>query len=131
MKRLMAFGMAVILGLTLVNVWSGNAIADENKTYNEYLIKALKDSNEGIRSSAAMLLGERKCKQAIEPLKKMMKKDKFYASRIVAALALYEIGDKSVIGDIKKIALSDRNRTVRHVLAGIVHDSREQYLVKM
>jgi len=126
-------GSIIAVGLALIIVCSGVVYANENiatndNDYDQYLIKALNDDNVGIRSSAAQLLGQRKCKEAVEPLKEMLKKDKFYANRIVAALALHEIGDDSAYDEITKLVKKDRNRTVRHVLAGIIQSKQSQYL---
>ncbi len=98
-------------------------------TYNQYLIQALKDTNMGIRFSAAKLLGERKCAQAKEHLINVMKNDKQYQNRIVAGLALMEICDKDVLRHLKRQAEIDNSMTVRHVLRGIVQEmSKDKYL---
>jgi len=131
MRRALILGFVMVIGLAVLTAWSSSGFANEGANYNCYLINALQDKNLGIRTSAAQLLGERKCGDAIEPLKKMMKEDKFYAARIIAAMALKEIGDESVIPEIKKTAMKDRNHTVRHVLVGIVYEMQTQYLAKI
>jgi len=102
---------------------------ENDHSYNQYLIKALQDTNMGIRFSAARLLGERKCKHAKEHLLDVLKNDKNYQNRIAAGLALMKIGDKNVLQDIKKQSGIDKCKTVQHVLKGIVRVmNREDYL---
>ncbi len=93
-----------------------------DKEYDQYLINALKDKNLGIRTSAAQLIGERKVKEAVEPLIKMLKTEKNYSGRIVAALALYKIGDEKALPELKKLAKCDKCKTVRHVVSAIVKE---------
>ena len=57
---------------------------------------------------------------SVELISKMLKNDKLYNARISAALALYNIGDKSVLPVLQERAKSDENKTVRTVLLGII-----------
>jgi len=127
MKTVSKLGLAFALTLILTVFISSVGLSQEmnEKEYNKFLIKALKDENIGIRSSAAQLLGERKVEAAIEPLKKMLKNEKHYAVRIVAAVSLYQIGNKEVLPVLKESLKKERNKTVQHVLAGII-ESLEQ-----
>jgi HEAT repeat protein len=127
MKTASKIGLTLVLALVLTvfissAVLSQNVTEKENKEYNEYLIKALKDDNIGIRSSAAQLLGERKVKEAVKPLATTLKTEKNYAVRIVVALALHQIGDEKVLPLLKERLKKDRNLTVRHVLAGLIEN---------
>lgn len=88
--------------------------------YNKYLLKSLNDENIGIRTSAAQILGERRVSEAVDPLIKMLKSEQQYSARIVAALALFSIGDKKAIPELQKLAKSDENKSVRTVTASIV-----------
>ena len=118
MKRSAKIGLA----LTLVLVLASALLAQPNNAfdYDNYLIKSLNDENIGIRASAAQLLGDRKVDLAVEPLMTMLQKEDIYSARIVAAIALYKIGDEKAYTIIKKTAKNDSNQTVRRVLTGIV-----------
>jgi len=98
--------------------------------YDQYLVKALKDDNIGIRASAAQLLGERKVETAVKPLVTMLKTEKNYAARIVAAIALYQIGDEKVLPVLREVYKKDKNRTVKHVVAGIIKSMEEKQYAK-
>ena len=127
---------AIIVTLALALLISASAIAGENtgiitdmdKTSNATLVQLLKDDNLGIRTSAAQVLGDRKAVEAVEPLQKMLKKDKKYQARIIAGVTLLQIGDNSSMQFIREQALKDKNKTVRSVLAGVVNRMQEQYL---
>ncbi|UCE07178.1 MAG: HEAT repeat domain-containing protein [bacterium] len=116
----LVFALALVLALTVFISSTGFTQEMSEKEYNKYLVKMLKDENIGIRSSAAQLLGERKVEEAVKPLTKMLTMEKHYAVRIMAALALYQIGTDDVLPILKKQVKKDRNRTVRHVLAGLI-----------
>lgn len=124
MKTASKIGLTLVLALVLTVFISGAVLSQElnEQEYKEYLIKALKDDNIGIRSSAAQLLGERKVKEAVKPLAGLLKTEKNYAVRIVAALALHQIGDKKVLSVFKERLKKDRNLTVKHVLAGLIEN---------
>ena len=101
----------------------------DEKAYNEYLIKSLKDPNLGIRFSAAQLIGERKIYEAKDELVHMLKNDKQYQNRIAAAIALKEIADQDVLNVLVKQCDKDKNKTVKHVLAGITTELKDQRLL--
>jgi HEAT repeat protein len=124
MKTASKIGLTLVLALVLTVFISGALLSQElnEKEYNEYLIKALKDDNIGIRSSAAQLLGERKVKEAVKPLTAILKTEKNYAVRIVTAVALHQIGDEKVVMVLKERLRKDKNLTVRHVLAGLIEN---------
>ncbi|MBN1999626.1 HEAT repeat domain-containing protein [candidate division KSB1 bacterium] len=124
MKRIVMLIAAVVFIINLTAIATEPVpIPDENTySYNEYLISSLKDKNIGIRTSAAKLLGKRQVLEATDELVDMLKMDKQYEARIVAGLALLEIGNTEVIKVIEKQAKKDRNQTVRHVLDGVVRE---------
>ncbi len=103
--------------------------ADEEAAYNKYLLSKVRDKNLGIRTSAMQLLGERKCEEAVKTLVWTLKNDSEYAARITAALALYKIGDTKVLPELKRRAKHDRNKTVQHVLYGVITEMETTYLV--
>ncbi len=120
---------AVLMAL-LILVSAVFAQQPRDKNYDQYLIGKLKDKNIGVRSSAAILLGERRATVAVEPLLKMLKDEKCYSCRIVAAHALYKIGDLKALRTLKKIANHDNNRTVRHVVKAIVREMERPKFVQ-
>ncbi|HEX9971127.1 MAG TPA: HEAT repeat domain-containing protein [bacterium] len=119
MKNLVKIGLALVLTILLTNVVFAQPV--EEKEYDQYLIKALKDENVGVRSSAAQLLGERKVVDAVDPLVKMVKSEDNSGARIVAAMALYQIGDEKALPTLKTVAAKDKNKTVRRVVTAIVN----------
>lgn len=123
MKRITTISVAMAL-VVVLSVFSTSVFAQsvEKEKYDQYLIKSLSDENVGIRSSAAQLIGERKVKEAIKPLVKMLKTEKNSSARIVAAMSLYKIGDESVLPLLKKVAAKDDNKTVRRVVTAMVHE---------
>ncbi len=119
MKKLTLM-LTVVIVSTLLLSFTG--FATEVTDYDQYLLNALKDENVGIRTSAAQLLGERKVVAAVEPLLKMLKSEKRCGCRIIAAKALYDIGDKKALPGLIQVAKSDKNKTVRRVAAAIVQE---------
>lgn len=122
MKTASKLGATLVLAIIVSIFISGACLSQEmnEQEYNKYLLKALKDDNVGIRSSAIQLLGERKVEEAVKPLAKMLKKEKHYGVRIMAALALYQIRTDEVLPILKDRVKRDRSKTVRHVLAGLI-----------
>jgi HEAT repeat protein len=90
--------------------------------YNQYLISSLSNDNIGIRVSAAQLLGERKILESKSALIEMLKNDKQYEARIIAAWALTQIGDEQLVEIFKAQLKKEKNQTVQHVLAGAIHE---------
>ena len=122
MKKLSKISVMLTVALVLTVFFSSVGFSKIIDEYDQYLINSLKDENIGIRSSAAQLIGERKVEAAVKPLIKMLKTDKLYACRIVAAKALYDIGDETALPVLKKVAKYDKNKTVRHVVKALVHE---------
>lgn len=122
MKTFVKLSVLLSLFLLISSAVMAQTPTMSEKEYNQYLINALKDENIGIRTSAAQLLGERKVTEAVEPLIKMLKAEKNYGARIVAALALYNVGDEKALPELKRLAKCDRCKTVRNVVAAIVKE---------
>lgn len=123
---------AFVLSLIFILSFSVAGFASEipdYASYDQYLIKNLEDENIGIRTSAAQLLGERKVLVAVEPLVEMLKNEPHYCARIVAAMALYQIGDEQVLPILKERLRKDKCKTVKHVLAGIIQEMEETKLM--
>ena len=132
MKTVSKLGLISSLVLMIILVIGSIGITQEKseKEYNDFLIKALSDSNVGIRSSAAQLLGERKVEEAITPLIKMLDAEKHYAVRITAALALYQIGGDDAMKALKEKMKDEKHKTVKHVLAGLIEDMNNVKVAK-
>ncbi len=132
MKTRSSFVVGLVLAMWAMTFVGGAVMASEPlvSDYDQYLINALKDENVGIRTSAAQLLGERKTEAAVKPLVKMLKAEKSYAARIVAATALYQIGDEKALPFLKEAAKKDKNLTVRHVAAGIVKNMQDKQVAQ-
>jgi HEAT repeat protein len=118
MKTLGKLSLALVLTVLLSSVLLANPLGD--KEYDQYLIKALQDENIGIRASAAQLIGERKVVEAVKPLVKMLKTEENTSARIIAAMALYQIGDEKATVALKEAAANDKNKTVRRVVSAMV-----------
>lgn len=118
----MKTSIKIFIVSSLIIIFAAGTIsfAGEVEDYDQYLIDALKNENIGVRASAAQLLGDRKVQAAVKPLMKMLKSEESYACRIVAARALYKIGDESALPLMKKIAKYDRNKTVRRVVTALI-----------
>ena len=130
MEKSTKFFIVFILMLFVSSIAIAQATIMSEKDYDQYLIKALKDKNDGIRASAAQLLGDRKVQEAVEPLIKMLKKEQNKSARIVAALALYKIGDEKALSVLKKFAKCEKCKTTKHVITAIVYEMQTVLLAK-
>ena len=130
MEKLTKFFIVFILMLFVSSVAIAQDTVMSEKDYDQYLIKALKDKNDGIRASAAQLLGDREVQEAVEPLIKMLKKEQNKSARIVAALALYKIGDEKALPVLKKFAKYEKSKTAKHVMTAIVYEMQTVLLAK-
>lgn len=77
------------------------------------LLIALSSDNEGLRESAAYLLGEIGSTRAVIPLMAILKGDGGEHARIVAALALCRIGDGRGVYAVGQAARFDESATVQ------------------
>lgn len=125
MRPIAKLSLMLVLFMTIASLGAAQSNEEKEQQYNQYLINSLKDQNIGIRCSAANLLAERKVVSAVEPLEKMLTSEKNPSARIVAAMALFQIGDDRALPSLKKAAKQDQNKTARHVISAIV-DKMEQ-----
>jgi HEAT repeat protein len=77
------------------------------------LLIAIQSDNAGLRESAAYLLGEFQCPQAVIPLMDILHRDERPSTRAVAALALCWIGDPRGLYAVKQAVRFDDDRSVR------------------
>lgn len=129
MKANIKCGGIVILALLLF--FSATSFANEKYAYHQYLLKSLDDENVGRRASAAMLLGDNRVNEAIVPLMKMLKTEKDFRVRIIAAVSLFKVGDNSIVPQLKKAYKKEKNKTVKHVLGGVINELQSQEIVLM
>jgi HEAT repeat protein len=129
MKKIMNYGGMLVFFLLLATV----ALADENEkyAYHQYLLTSLNDENVGCRASAAMLLGENGVQAAIEPLMKMMRTEKDYRVRIIALVSLHKMANPSIVPQLNEMMKKEKNKTVKHVLAGVIKELSTQEIVLM
>lgn len=90
---------------------STNASIYWEKAQQNYL-KALNSDNIGVRHSAAHYLGEYKLKGAVQKLIVLLQTDKIEMSRMAAALALVQIGEKEGINAVKEASIYDGSEKV-------------------
>lgn len=128
MKRyiIAVFALLLVFSFTVTAAEPPTRELADEKAYNDYLIKSLKDPNLGIRFSATKLIGERSVYEAKDDLVEMLKNDKEYQNRIAAGIALMNIGDAQVLSEIREQARKDKCKTVRHVLAGVTVEMENQ-----
>lgn len=77
------------------------------------LLNGVYSTNFGLRTSAAAMLGDLKSTDAVIPLMRMLRTESDERARVVAALALYKIGDPVGIYAVKMTGKLDNNERVR------------------
>lgn len=77
------------------------------------LLNGVASANFGLRTSAAAMLGDLKSSQAVIPLMRMLRTESDERARVVAALALYKIGDPVGIYAVKMTGQLDGNERVK------------------
>jgi predicted Holliday junction resolvase-like endonuclease len=120
MKRLIAlFGIFTMIFVAGTQVFAGEMTAKDKE-----LIQNLKHQDLTKRIDAAQKLAERDCKGAEEDLIHMLKNDKEFQARIVAATSLMKIGNEKALKAIQQQAENDGVKTARTVMKGIVDKMR-------
>jgi HEAT repeat protein len=79
------------------------------------LLVGLESDNFGLKTSSAYLLGELESAKAVIPLLKILHNDANEEARIMAALALYKIGDARGLYAIKQAIRFDDSERVRNL----------------
>ena len=85
----------------------------ELEKFEKNLLEGIKSDNFGLQMSAAYILGELRSRKSIIPLLEILHSNKDEAGRIVAALALYKIGDYKGIYAVKMASKFDDSERVR------------------
>ncbi len=81
------------------------------------LLAGVNSDNMGLKESAACMLGDLKCTEAVIPLMRMLHEGKDETTRIVAALALSKIGDARGIYAVKQAVRFDSSPKVQETCA--------------
>ena len=118
MIRGRTLAVAVLVALTV----GGRAAANDDEgrkaevrkcAATENLMIAIESDNAGLRESAAYLLGQFKCNDAVIPLMRILRNDMRPSTRSVAALALCMIGDARGLYAVKQAVRFDANPGVQ------------------
>ena len=115
-----------VMALLAFGIWTACWASDIYGNPNEEMtakqkemLSALNSDKAEVRAKAAEKLGVQCCKQAVDVLVQMMKTDDVASLRIIAANALWKIGESRAVAEIKEQARIDKNKTVRTTLAAI------------
>ena len=78
-------------------IWAIDGIAGGTPEATAALVAALKSPAADVRAQAARALGERRVKEAVEPLRRPAVTDREPAVRLQAVIALGRIGDAAAV----------------------------------
>lgn len=132
MKRTLLVALSLVLAVTLTTTaFAGTDKKDYKPTFQmeqaeANLIAGVQSDNFGLRTSAAMMLGDLKSEKAVLALMSMLRNDTDVRGRIVAALALTKIGHPVGIYAVKQTARLDGNERVRKICAIFYNEFRSQ-----
>lgn len=87
----------------------------------ESLMMGLESDNYGLKLSSAYMLGELSSKKALFSLMSMLRSASNEDERIVAALALYKIGDPAGMNIVKKAIYFDASERVKKHCSDFYH----------
>jgi HEAT repeat protein len=118
MKRSLLFLVAIAVTVALATPAIG---ADKDEMCKSQtvasLLMAIRSDNEGLRESAAFILGEMKCTRAVVPLMQILHDAEKESTRIIAALALSRIGEERGAYAVKQAVKYDVSRHVQVLCA--------------
>jgi HEAT repeat protein len=119
MKKLL-FAMLIVSLIMFSNLsYAKGKVSPTVSKINNYelielnLLNGLENENTGLKSSSAFLLGEFKSEKSVIPLMRVLRNNVDPSLRIMAALALYKIGDARGIWAVKQASRFDDNECVR------------------
>jgi hypothetical protein len=121
---LMVIAAAIVLGYTTA-AFAGEPLKTESKptdwkVVESRLIEAFHSDNDGVRVSAASLLGKYRLAGACTELIESLKTDKCDCVRMASALALVSIGDQCGLKAVQDIADSDADINVSSFCRGLL-----------
>ncbi|MGE5437318.1 MAG: HEAT repeat domain-containing protein [Syntrophothermus sp.] len=79
------------------------------------LIKGVNSNNLGLKVSAAYILGEYGCDEAVIPLMRMFRNDENEDARIMAAISLYKLNDGRGVQALQKAYLFETSARVKKI----------------
>ncbi len=94
------------------------------------LLEGLESDNFGLMTSAAYMLGELQSEKAVLPLMKILHSDASEDARIVAALALYKIGDERGLYAVKQAVRFDDSERVSKLCYKFYNAYRQEELAE-
>jgi len=121
-----AIMMAVIFSTTSLAANKTKALKASQQAV-ESLMMGLESENYGLKLSSAYMLGELSSKKAVFSLMRMLRTANNEDERIVAALALYKIGDPAGLNIVKKAISFDESGRVRKHCSDFYH----QYVLNL
>jgi HEAT repeat protein len=113
--------VAILAAVVLVLMTASNAMAtdmskglapDQFARAEQNLLRGLDSDNLGLTESSANMLGELKSSKAVIPLMKLLRDGEQESTRIVAALALCQIGDERGLYAVKRATQFDDSERV-------------------
>ena len=119
MKRTLLVALTLVLAATFAtSAFAGGNPNAGAATFNKEVVEAnliagVQSPNFGLRTSAAMMLGDIKSTNAVFSLMHMLRTETYERARIVAALALTKIGDPVGLYAVKQTARLDSNERLR------------------
>ena len=119
MKRTgVAFGVAVMMIAATALAGAGQPeeygmTAQKDEAAVSNLMIGLNSENQGLRESAACMLGELKADKAVIPLMSILRSDANESSRVIAALALCRIGDGRGVFAVRRAVTFDPSESVQ------------------
>ena len=112
MKTLVTLLISIFL-VSSINAGEPPAAKFDFQLAEQNLLVGLDSDNDGLKTSSAYSLGELNSSKAVIPLLKMLRNESKECNRIMAALALYKIGDARGINAIKQRIRFDDSERVR------------------
>jgi HEAT repeat protein len=113
--------MKSVIFILIINLlFAFICLAEDSQVPDSTLLHYLEHKNDGLRSSAVQLLGERKSNIAVEPLIQLLTVEKHPGIRIIISLALWKIGDAKALPVLQNLAKEDKDNLVRKVVRSII-----------
>lgn len=115
LMSLLFVSLIVVPGFTFAKGNTPNPVSriQNIELIEQNLLIGLNTENAGLQSSSAYMLGEIKSEKSVIPLMRMLRNNEDPHMRIMAALALYKIGDSRGIWAVKQAVQFDDNECVR------------------
>lgn len=130
MKNLFLFSVALFT-ILLNGVSSAQNSSDINFKLNDKVIAnfimAINSDNVGLKKSAIYLVSNYKIEGAVDALINVLNTDNSGSIKVLAALALYEIGSAKGLNAVLKSAVMDNNEFVRKMNSIIYIDYKQRF----